>query len=128
MISFVEFYCLIFLLNNFAFHIMSYKNVMIYVFTFSILLILFVFKKGLLSNLLNNDISVCLGKYAYSIYVMQQVSFYLLKISLWKYQNLVYTHVGVVLFISLLFSVLVGILVYHLIEKPCSTFLKNKLT
>ena len=125
--SAIEIYCFIFLIQNFIFHKISYRNPMLFVFTFSILLILFVYKKGLLSKLFDNNLSVFLGKYSYSIYVMQQVAFYIMQKTLWKNENLVFNHLFTCLIISVIFSALVGIIVYHLVEKPSADMYKNWL-
>lgn len=125
--SAVEIYCFIFLMQNFVFHKISYRNPMLFVFTFAILLILFVYKKGLLSTLLDNKLSEFLGKYSYSIYVMQQVVFYILQNTLWKNESLVLNHIYICLTISIIFSVITGIIVYHLVEKPCVSFSKKWL-
>lgn len=126
-VSAVEIYCFIFLMQNFVFHKISYRNPMLFVFTFAILLILFVYKKGLLSTLLDNKLSEILGKYSYSIYVMQQVVFYILQNTLWKNECLVLNHIYICLIISIIFSVITGIIVYHLVEKPCVSFSKKWL-
>lgn len=125
--STVEIYCLGFLLYNFTAHRMSYRNPMIFVFVFSILLILFVQKKGLLSNLFDNNISVFLGKYSYSIYIMQQVTFYLMQNSIWENESFVLNHINVCLACSIIISILVGVVTYYLIEKPCINFYKNRI-
>lgn len=59
-----------------------------------------------------------LGRYAYSIYVMQQVAFYILQRSLWK--TAIIDNVGLCLLVSLIFCTLVGVVTYHLIEQPCA--------
>lgn len=123
--STVEIYCLGFLLYNFTAHRMSYRNPMIFVFVFSILLILFVQKKGLLSNLFDNNISAFLGKYSYSIYVMQQVTFFVMQNSIWKNESFVLNHINVCLVCSIIISILVGVITYYLIEKPCINFYRN---
>jgi peptidoglycan/LPS O-acetylase OafA/YrhL len=48
---------------------------------------------------------------------MQQLSFYWLRKSLWKYSSLL-DNVGLTITLSLLFSFIVGVLTYYLIEKP----------
>ena len=71
----------------------------------------------MVSNVLDKLPIYKLGKYSYSIYVMQQLSFYWLRKSLWKYSSLL-DNVGLTITLSLLFSFIVGVLTYYLIEKP----------
>ncbi len=95
---------------------MDYKNDFIVVIVFCILFICFVNKIGGFSRLLDKNCFSILGRYAYSIYVMQQICFWILQKTLW--QTTLINQMSVCLSISLLFSIFVGIVVYHLIEKP----------
>lgn len=65
-----------------------------------------------------------LGKYAYAIYTMQQSSFYFLRKTVWLSSSFVAKPILALIF-STAFSILLGILAYHLIEKP-STSLYQK--
>ena len=66
-ISSLEIYLFLFIVNNSIFHKIRYENDFIFIIVFSLLFLLFIAKKGLLSNLLENNISALLGKYSYSI-------------------------------------------------------------
>ena len=125
-ISALEIYCFIFLINNFIFHKISYKNHLIFIIIFSILFFCFLTKKGLLSKLFDNKYLAFSGKFAYSIYVMQQITFNILGLTLWKYSVFV-NNVPVCITISLLFSVLIGIITYYLIEIPVGKYIKQSL-
>lgn len=94
----------------------KYQNRMIVVVLFSVLLICFVCRKGLISRLLNAPLCSALGRYAYSIYVMQQTAFFLLQRTLWK-TGLV-DRVGLCIGLSLLFSAALGVGTYYLVERP----------
>ncbi len=96
----------------------SYNNSFIVVVVFMVLLTCFIKRKGILSRLFENNLFSILGKYSYSIYVMQQVSFYILQRSLWKMP--IIDNAGICLLISLLFCTMVGILTYHFVEQPCA--------
>ena len=65
--SSLEIYLFLFIVNNSIFHKIRYENDFIFIIVFSLLFLLFIAKKGLLSNLLENNISALLGKYSYSI-------------------------------------------------------------
>lgn len=91
-------------------------NAFIVIPLFSILFCLFIKKKGCISKALDSPIFIKLGRYGYSIYVMQQTSFWILQRTLWK-TSIIY-NVPFCLIISLLFSFSIGCITYHLIEKP----------
>lgn len=121
MIEFLSFFYLIkwFLCGK------SYSNSFIVVLVFSILFICFLKKDGFLSRILDRKIFSILGRYAYSIYVMQQISFYVLQKSIW--QTAIVNNVGMCIIISVCFSISVGIITYHFVEQPCSKlYLKLK--
>lgn len=94
----------------------KYQNRMIVVILFTMLLTCFICRKGLISRLLNVPLWSFFGKYAYSIYVMQQTAFFLLQRTLWK--TAVVDQVRVCISLSLFFSVALGIVTYHLVERP----------
>ena len=94
----------------------QYQNKFIVVIVFVGLLISFLGKYGVISRLLDRRIFSLLGRYAYSIYVMQQISFYLLQRTLWKTELVSYE--GPCILISLACAAAMGIAVYHLIECP----------
>ena len=111
---------LLFLTNAF-----QVKNAFSGIILFSILFLCFLSEEGILSRLLNRRIFAWFGKYAYAIYVMQQVSFYILARTFWKNTSFLCEHVVSTILISLAFCVLVGFVTYHLIEKPAVTLFKK---
>lgn len=119
-ISLIEITCILFLVKYFLLGL-SYKNAFIVVIVFSILFVCFIKKRGFISRLVNIKIFSELGKYAYSIYVMQQISFNILQITLWK--TSIINNTVICIIISLLCSVLLGIITYHIIEKPSYKYL-----
>lgn len=119
-ISLLEICCILFLVRYFLLGL-EYKNAFIVVIVFSILFVCFIKKRGLISNLLNMKIFSELGKYAYSIYVMQQISFNILQRTLWK--TTIVNDTVICILISLIFSVFLGLFTYHTIEKPSYKYL-----
>lgn len=119
-ISLLEICCILFLVRYFLLGL-EYKNAFIVVIVFSILFVCFIKKHGLISNLLNMKIFSELGKYAYSIYVMQQISFNILQRTLWK--TTIVNDTVICILISLIFSVFLGLFTYHTIEKPSYKYL-----
>jgi len=88
---------------------------------------LFVNQKGYLSKLFNQNLSVFLGKYSYSIFIIHPVVLNLFREYIWKiHPNFVISYPIINLFVPLVCSVLAGIVVYHLVEKPAYNYLKSK--
>lgn len=103
------------------------KNQFMVVVLFSVFFFCMLTEKGLFSRLISR-LPVCrLGKYAYSIYVMQEFSFYILEKTFWKNTDFLKMHVGVSLTVSVVFAAAVGAVVWHLIEKPASELGKKIL-
>lgn len=115
--TFVETGCLIYLAGFFVFGINN-RNQIIVVILFVLLFLSFIFKGGILSKVLNHPFLGNVGKYAYSIYVMQQIGFWILQRTIWK--TAIINHVSFCLIISTLFCVILGIITYYAIEKPFS--------
>lgn len=97
-------------------------NAFIVVPLFSILFVLFVKRAGCFSKALDCSIFSTFGRYGYSIYVMQQTSFWILQRTLWK--TSIVNNTALCLAISLLFSFIIGCITYHLIEKPAGRIFK----
>lgn len=115
LISIMELTSSVFLIRFFLLGL-NYRNKFIVVIAFAILFVCFIVKKGFFSKFLNQPIFSALGRYAYSIYVMQQICFWILQKTLWK--TVIIKSTIVCLCLSLLFSVIVGIIVYYFVEKP----------
>lgn len=126
--SALEIYLFFTLFYYLCFHASSYNNVLFEVIIFFLLFICFLIHKGILSKLLENNLSVFLGQFTYSIFL----SHYLIK-DLWniyimnKCQHFVIYHPIVNIVSIFIVSILVGMLTYYLIEKPSAKFLKGKL-
>lgn len=90
-------------------------------------IVLFLLNKGYVSELLNNDINVFLGKYTYSIYLTHSVVRELFKGTFWKYHpEFVFMHPLLNIVITLLTVLILGIITYHFVEKPASKYLQEK--
>ena len=96
----------------------TYSSHMIVVILFSVMFICFIKEAGYFSQILNLKIFSLLGRYTYSIYVMQQIGFNILKDNLWK-TDLIY-HPFICIFLSILFCFVIGVITYHVIEMPSS--------
>lgn len=124
--SVLELVLLGYIINYTVFARMEYNNKFVFVIFFSILLICFVLKKGIVSQLFEWLGKSGLGRYGYSIYAMQQVSFYLLRKTLWLHQEMIAREI-LCLALSVLFSIFVGVIVYHFIELPFINFYKRRM-
>ena len=126
--SALEIYLFFTLFYYLCFHASSYNNVLFEVIIFLLLFICFLLHKGILSKLLENNVSSFLGKFTYSIFL----SHYLIK-DLWniyimnKCQHFVIYHPIINIVSIFIVSIIVGMLTYYLIEKPSAKFLKNRL-
>ena len=108
-------------------HKISYKNNIIFILFFSILFILFLIKKGLFTKLLDNNLSVILGRYSYSIYITHFFVLNMLRTFFWKkYINIIIIHPLLNVVMTMLLVLISSILVYHLVEKPSAEYLRRK--
>lgn len=123
-----ELYLFLFLMYHFTIHRIKAPDIyMIYIFAFSALFWLFIICRGYFSRLLNNDISVILGRYAYSIFVIQYMVLDLFKVYLWQPHRDFIIHYPVLnLILPILASIVLGVITYHLVEKPSAEYLKKK--
>lgn len=96
----------------------AYDDLFIIVIMFTVLFCCMIFDGGILSKILDNPVTSWMGKFSYSIYVMQQVGFYILMRTLWKNTPLLEEHPVYVVAFSVLFCVGIGIAVYYLVERP----------
>lgn len=101
-------------------------NNFIVLVAFIVLFLLFLFEKGLFSRFLNNNISAFLGKYAFSIYLMQASYNAFARKNFWRGSIFIQEHTLWAILLNMLGYVILGVIVYHLVEKPCSNILNRK--
>ena len=116
-VSVLEIYLFMFIINNSIFHKIHFNNDLLFIIIFCSLFILFLCRKGLLSKLLENNISVFLGKFSYSIYIMQCVGFVLEKHFMWTNKEFVYAHPYINIWASILICVAIGVVSHIFVEK-----------
>lgn len=125
-ITFTEIYLFSFIFKYTCLQKMNYNNPMILIIAFIGLFLLFIFKKGYLSKLLNNNLSIFLGQFAYSIFMTHFVIKDLwLNIVYKNCQNWVILHPYANLICLYTVIIIFGIITYYLIEKPAAKLLKN---
>lgn len=126
-ITVLEFVCIFFIINNLILHKIHYKNHIIFIVVFATILILFLVRKGFISQLLDIDYWQNISKYTYSLYMTHQIIFSTLKGSLWKYHpELVYAHPILNILFALTLVLCLGIFTYNCVEKPVISLFMNK--
>lgn len=105
-----------------VFHSSKYTNSIYYILNFSLLFILFLLSKGIISQFFNKKIFGFLGKYSYSIFVMHYVIITIFQKYLWKYMT-----VKEAFIITASVCLVAGILVNIYIEKPLNALIKDKI-
>lgn len=104
------------------------KTSFLFILWFSILLFLFLRRKGLISKLLNNNSSIILGAYSYAIYVMQPFVNRIFKHFIYlPHAKYTQTHSIMLFIINVLVVIIFGILTHYIYEKPFNRFLHNKV-
>lgn len=101
-------------------------NNILFVLGFTVLFILFVAKKGYVSQFFDKDIWVKLGKYQYSVYVVHYVFIRIFGLAVWKQNpDFVNAHPVIPILVMLFLIILLGVFTYHFVEIPCAEYLKN---
>ena len=116
-VSALEIYLFMFIINNSIFHKIKFNNDILFVIVFCSLFLLFLARKGLLSKLLENNISVFLGKFSFAIYIMQGVGFAIEKHFMWTNKAFVYAHPYWNIWASILICVVIGVLSHIFVEQ-----------
>lgn len=115
------------LIYNTCMHCMEYKNCFILVINFVVLFILFLIKKGYLSQILNNNISCFLGKNTFAIFLTHNfvISVYGILICQknWRFPM---HHPILNLVVLFLIIIIFGILTHYKVEIPATKYLKEK--
>ena len=91
---------------------------------FVVLFYLFLTKKGYLSRWLDNNVCFTLGKYCFSIYMMQEVMFVILNETFWKPYAANMSQPFVIV-VSVLAVCVFGVITYYLVEKPFGKLYKK---
>lgn len=127
LITALEGYLTVFILQNVLFKSSTYNNYLILPLLFSVLFVLLLIKQGYISKFLNNRFSQFLGKYVYSLMLTHET----IRTVILKMFNPAHKHFMVnhpVLYLVMVFGsyIIVGILTYYLVEKPATIYLKNR--
>ena len=115
------------LLVDFFYSKKAYDNQFIVVILFPAFFACLLTRKGIFSRLTDHKFIGLPGRYAYSIYVMQEVAFEVLKKTLWKNTSFLRDYPIAAIAVSIMLTMSLGILTYHMVEKPAAAWLKKKL-
>ena len=122
-VSIIEFMCLFFTINNLFLHIIKFNKMIIFVIVFSFLTALFIFKKGIFSNLLDISFWSNLSKYTYSIYMVHCLCLVTIQVFLFKYHmDFIMSHLILCIVLSLIICLFAGILIYYFVEVPAKKY------
>lgn len=124
--SFLEIFLGYFCIREIFHHNVLFSNDLLYVILFTLLFYLFVLRRGIISKILDRQIFYNLGCYSYSIYIMQEVVFKVLNRTFWQHNTFIVTHPVLSINLSILCCLVIGILVYYLVEKN-SKIIFNKI-
>lgn len=127
LISVLEIMTLSMLLVDFFYSRKAYDNQFIVVILFPVFLACLLTRKGIFSRLTDHRIIGLPGRYAYSIYVMQEVAFAVLERTLWKNTSFLHDYPAMAIAVSVFLTVALGIVTYHLVEQPSAKYLKKIL-
>ena len=101
-------------------------NSMICVMAFAVLILLFLIKKGYLSQITDNNLSVVLGKYTYSVFLTHIIIIFLLSGTIWNHSNtFIQEYPSLTLGLIYLMAFVAGFITYHTIEKPDNKLFKK---
>lgn len=124
----IEFYFLFFVIQNTIFHRLNFPNITFFVIHFFCLIYLFLINKGYISNLFNNNFSVLLGRYSYSIFVTHIIIIDLVNKNIWlKNPTILILHPFLNIIGVLIACLIFGITTFHLVEKPAQIYFKRCL-
>ena len=124
----IESYLLGFIIYASVFHNIPFNNKIILIIAFSILLLTFILKRGIISRLLDNKFSTILGNYVFALY-MTHGFLWNVFYHFWIKDNkeICIAHPYVSIFVCFIICFLFAVFTYHCVEVPAGNFLKKKL-
>lgn len=126
LITVLEGYLTVFIIQNILIKKMDYNNYFILVFAFIILFICLLIKKGYVSKLLDNNFSRFIGRYVYSILITHEMVIRLIvKFFKPSHRDLIINHPYLYFLSLFILIIIIGIITHHLVEKRIINYLKN---
>lgn len=127
-VSFLEIATFLMLMLDFFCSDRAYDNQFIVVLLFPIFFVCLLSRQGIFSKLTDHKWSGLLGRYAYSVYVMQEVAFGILEKTLWKNTGYLERYPALMIGVSVMLTFVLGMITYHIIEKPVGMALKKRFS
>lgn len=125
--SLVEGTLLYFIFNNLLFQKLRYNSNFILIIGFVLLFILFLLNRGFVSNFFNNKLWGFMSKYVYSIFITHIFVLRLFRTFWGEHKVFVANNIELNIIGSIACAVIVGIVVYYLVQLPVQNFMKKKL-
>lgn len=127
LISILEILTLSMLMVDFFYSKKAYDNQFIVIILFPVFFVCLLTRKGIFSRITDRRIIGLPGRYAYSVYVMQEIAFAILKRSFWKNTVFLYNYPVAAIAFSIFVTITLGVLTYHLVEQPAAKILRKNL-
>lgn len=124
-ISAIELGSFLFLLTDFFAGKSMGKNQFSVVIFFCIFFLCMLTEKGILSRIVSRTCFCRMGKYSYSVYVMQEAAFSVLSHTLWRNTGFLKQYPAAALGLSVAMTMLFGAGIYYLVERPIQIAGKN---
>lgn len=127
LMTIVEISCLYFIIKYLIFVRWTYRNDTIFLISYILIIVMFLLKKGYISKILDIDLWSIFSKYIYSVYLSHVTLLKLVSSVFWaNSMRFVVKHpiANFSLTLSLIF--ISGVIIYHLVEKPCAAYLKKR--
>ncbi len=125
-ISTLETLCLFFIISRLMFFKMNQKQDMIFIVSFMVIIVLFLFKKGFLSRLCDAPIMDTFARYTYSLYLTHKLVFYLGEFITKKFPTLFFEHQILFFASNMVVAVAFAIFTYHFVETKAIKYFANK--
>ena len=127
--SLSEIFLLFYLIHGLLFHKFK-QTYLVVILAVTFLLILFIMRRGFLSKFLNKSWVEKIGRYSFSIYIMQEISFVPLKYLWLKFSDFDNSRIWYITLVicSLLFCAFIGVITYHLVEKPAQVYYRKRIS
>ena len=117
--SLIELSSIVLLVIDFFCKPLANQNQFIVVIAFSFLLLALSLGDGIFYRALNRKWLGFFGRYSYSVYVMQSVSFGLLAKIFWsRHKDFIAENPAITITVSVIASAIIGIIVYYCVERP----------
>lgn len=114
-----------FIVGNTILHKLDFSSWTILIIAFVAFFVLLLMKKGVLSKILDNNLSSLFGKYAYSLFIVHPIIIAVFRKTWWHNKEFVTTYPLLTIALTGIASIILAIIVHHNVELPATKFLNN---